>query len=106
MVNCGGSNLGSQFFITLSPDLDYLDDEHCVFGETVEGMEVLAKLNEAICDDDHRPFQDIRITHTVVLEDPLEDPAGLEAEIPPRSPEPSKEMLDVCCKYIFVNRTR
>ena len=25
--------LGSQFFITLGEDLEYLDAEHCVFGE-------------------------------------------------------------------------
>jgi len=101
MVNCGDSNLGSQFFITLSPDLDYLNDEHCVFGEVVEGVEVLTKLNEAICDDEHKPYQDIRITHTVILEDPFDDPPGLAAEIPPSSPEPTKEMLDVRPYYFL-----
>ena len=35
-------------------------------------------------------YIDIRITHTVVLEDPFPDPPGLE--IPDRSPEPSSEM--------------
>ena len=35
-------------------------------------------------------FIDIRITHTVILEDPFPDPPGLE--IPDRSPEPSSEM--------------
>ena len=100
MVNCGSQMLGSQFFITLSPDLDYLDDEHCVFGEVVEGFEVLVKLNEAICDDDHRPYQDIRITHTVILEDPFDDPKGLE--VPDKSPKPTKEMLDVSTYFFTV----
>ena len=85
MVNCGDQMLASQFFITLSPDLDYLDDEHCAFGEVVEGFDVLEKLNNAICDDEHRPYQDIRITHTVILDDPYDDPKNLE--IPPCSPE-------------------
>lgn len=49
-----------QFFITLGDDLDYLDGVHTVFAEVVEGFEVLDKLNEAICDDEHRPYQDIR----------------------------------------------
>ena len=31
-----------------------------MFGEVVEGFEVLDKINEAICDDQHRPYQDIR----------------------------------------------
>lgn len=40
--------------------MDYLDGVHTVFAEVVEGFEVLDKLNEAICDDEHRPYQDIR----------------------------------------------
>lgn len=85
--------LGSQFFITLASDLDYLNDDHCAFGEVVEGFEILEKLNNAICDEENRPYKDIRITHTVILDDPYDDPAGLN--IPPNSPEPTKEMLDV-----------
>ncbi|XP_018320365.1 peptidyl-prolyl cis-trans isomerase sig-7 [Agrilus planipennis] len=83
--------IGSQFFITLAPDLSYLDNRHCVFGEVVEGFEMLEKLNEAICDNDHRPYQDIRITHTVILDDPFPDPQKLR--IPERSPSPSAERL-------------
>lgn len=85
--------LGSQFLITLAPDLQSLDGEHCVFGEISEGLEIILKLNDAICDSDHRPYQDIRISHTVVLMDPYEDPKGLI--IPDGSPGPSKEVLMV-----------
>nr|CAG4637158.1 EOG090X0971 [Ceriodaphnia reticulata]SVE73046.1 EOG090X0971 [Ceriodaphnia reticulata] len=92
MVNVGDNMLGSQFFITLGDDLDFLDKEHCVFGEVVEGHDALLNINEAICDEQHVPYQDIRITHTVILDDPFPDPPGLE--IPINSPEPSKEMLD------------
>lgn len=52
--------LGSQFFITLGDNLDYLDKEHCVFGEVVEGHDALLNINEAICDENHIPYQDIR----------------------------------------------
>jgi len=91
MVNCGDGMLGSQFFFTLDDDLDYLDGEHCVFGELVEGWDILDKINQTICDADNRPYQDIRITHTVVLHDPYDDPPGFE----PRSdsPTPDEEML-------------
>nr|SVE71157.1 EOG090X0971 [Daphnia similis]SVE71789.1 EOG090X0971 [Daphnia similis] len=92
MVNVGDNMLGSQFFITLGDDLDFLDKEHCVFGEVVEGHDALLNINEAICDENHVPYQDIRITHTVILDDPFPDPPGLE--IPIHSPEPTKEMLD------------
>lgn len=94
MVNCGNNMLGSQFFITLGSELQSLDNEHCVFGEITEGLEVILKFNETICDTDQRPYQDIRISHTVVLEDPFDDPVGFV--IPDRSPEPTKEALMVC----------
>jgi len=93
MVTVGDNMFGSQFFLTLDENLDYLDAQgHCVFGEVVEGLdEIVQVLNETICDSDHRPYQDIRITHMIVLEDPFEDPKGLE--IPPKSPEITKELL-------------
>lgn len=92
MANNGDNLHGSQFFITLGDDLDYLDGVHTVFAEVVEGFDILDKLNDAICDDDNRPYQDIRINHTVILDDPFDDPSGLK--IPDRSPEPTKEQLD------------
>ncbi|XP_018401444.1 PREDICTED: peptidyl-prolyl cis-trans isomerase-like 4 isoform X2 [Cyphomyrmex costatus] len=91
MVNCGNNMLGSQFFITLGSELQSLDNEHCVFGEITEGLEVVLKFNETICDGDQRPYQDIRISHTVILEDPFDDPMGFV--VPDRSPEPTKEAL-------------
>ena len=91
MVNCGENVLGSQFFITLGTNLDSLDGEHCVFGEVVEGDEVINKLNNTITDTEGRPYQDIRITHTVVLHDPYDDPPGLQLR--ENSPEPTAEML-------------
>ncbi|KYN15232.1 PREDICTED: peptidyl-prolyl cis-trans isomerase-like 4 [Trachymyrmex cornetzi] len=91
MVNCGNNMLGSQFFITLGSELQSLDSEHCVFGEITEGLEVILKFNETICDGDQRPYQDIRISHTVILEDPFDDPVGFV--VPDRSPEPTKEAL-------------
>lgn len=55
-----------QFFITLGDDLDYLDGVHTVFAEVVEGFDILDKLNDAICDDDYRPYQDIRLATVIV----------------------------------------
>ncbi|XP_043537044.1 peptidyl-prolyl cis-trans isomerase-like 4 isoform X1 [Chiloscyllium plagiosum] len=92
MVNNGNDQHASQFLITAGENVDYLDGVHTVFGEVTEGMDVLMKINEAFVDKDFCPYQDIRITHTVILEDPFDDPAGLQ--IPDRSPEPTKEQLD------------
>lgn len=83
--------IGSQFFITLGTELTYLDEQHCVFGEVMEGLDVLELLNEVICDQDNRPYQDVRITHTVVLDDPFPDPEYLR--VPTRSPSPTAERL-------------
>ena len=77
MVNNGEGYHGSQFLFTLGAGLDYLDGKHTVFGEVAEGMDVLTKINEGYCDKDGRPFQDIRIYHTVILEDPFSDPEGV-----------------------------
>ena len=52
-----------QFFLTLGVDLDYLDGKHTVFGEVSEGEDILDKINEAYCDKEGRPFQDIRQSH-------------------------------------------
>nr|CAI5838808.1 unnamed protein product [Callosobruchus analis] len=73
--------IGSQFFITLGEELTYLDEKHCVFGEVVEGLDILDVINEVICDTDDRPYQDVRITHTVVLDDPYPDPKHLEVRL-------------------------
>lgn len=91
MVSLGNNLIGSQFFFTLGNDLTSLDGVHCVIGQVVEGLDVVRKLNEAICDDTHRPFQDIRITHTVILEDPFDNPRGFRE--PSRSPSPTAERL-------------
>ncbi|XP_033106184.1 peptidyl-prolyl cis-trans isomerase-like 4, partial [Anneissia japonica] len=92
MVNNGAKMHGSQFFFTLAENVDSLDGVHTVFGEVSEGFDVLTKISESFTDKDHRPYQDIRINHTVILDDPFDDPDGLV--VPDRSPEPTKDQLE------------
>jgi peptidyl-prolyl cis-trans isomerase-like 4 len=82
---------GSQFIVTLGDNLDYLDGKAAIFGKVVEGFDVLEKINEAFCDEKGRPLVDIRIKHTVILDDPYDDPPGLVE--PPESPLPTKAQL-------------
>ncbi|KAF2273411.1 cyclophilin-like protein [Westerdykella ornata] len=82
---------GSQFIITLGQDIDYLDGKAAIFGTVVEGFDTLEKINTAYIDDKGQPLKDIRILHTVVLDDPYDDPPGLVA--PPESPVPSAAQL-------------
>ena len=76
----------SQFFITLrAEDLDQFESSHTIFGEIAEGFDVLEKINGLYCDEEGRPYQDVRILHTYVLDDPFPDPS--ELQVPPSSPE-------------------
>ena len=81
----------SKFFITLGDNIDYLDGKHAIFGRVAEGFDVLEQISNALCDDEGLPYRDIRIKHTIVLEDPYPDPPGLVE--PPSSPLPTKAQL-------------
>lgn len=82
---------GSQFIVTLGDNTDYLDGKVAIFGKVVEGFDVLEKINGAITDKHGHPLVDIRIKHTVILDDPYPDPPGLRE--PSASPPPSKAQL-------------
>ncbi|GFS45291.1 cyclophilin 59 [Actinidia rufa] len=87
MASAGEDLNASQFYITLRDDLDYLDGKHTVFGEVAEGLETLQRINEAYVDEKGRPYKNIRIKHTYILDDPFDDPAQLIELIPDVSPE-------------------
>lgn len=96
MASAGENLNASQFYLTLRDDLDYLDGKHTVFGEVAEGFETLTRINEAYVDENGRPFKNIRIKHTYILDDPFDDPPQLAELIPNASPEgrPKDEVDD------------
>lgn len=96
MASAGENLNASQFYMTLRDDLDYLDGKHTVFGEVAEGLETLERINEAYVDEKSRPYKNIRIKHTYILDDPFEDPPQLAELIPDASPEgkPKDEVDD------------
>lgn len=83
--------VASQFLVTLGDNTDYLDGKSAIFGRVVEGFDVLEKINDAIVDSNGYPLVDIRIKHTVILDDPYPDPAGLQE--PDASPRPTRAQL-------------
>jgi peptidyl-prolyl cis-trans isomerase-like 4 len=86
MANAGQPNTnGSQFFITLSDQLDYLDDKYTIFGQVEEGWETIEAIESVLVDEQKKPFQVIRIYHTIILDDPFPDPPGMPPI--PASPE-------------------
>ncbi|KAF7795259.1 hypothetical protein EIP86_006411 [Pleurotus ostreatoroseus] len=87
---------GSQFFITLSDNIDYLDGKHAVFGHVVEGLDTLDKLNDVFVDQEGRPLKDVRVRHVEILDDPFPDPEGLKVpdSIPTRPPDNSTRIAE------------
>lgn len=66
-VNPGKESSGSQFYIVENDEgTHFLDGNYTVFGQTIQGFEVIEKIAEQPADPrTNRPFEDIRMTVSV-----------------------------------------
>ncbi|HSK09595.1 MAG TPA: peptidylprolyl isomerase [Vicinamibacterales bacterium] len=66
MANAGPNTNGSQFFVTLGPT-PHLDNKHSVFGEVVEGMDVVKKIGAVKTGAGDRPVKPV-VMKSVTIE--------------------------------------
>ena len=68
MANAGPNTNGSQFFIVTAADCGWLKGKHTVFGQVVEGMDVVDAISAVDRDGRDMPHEPVTMTVAIVVD--------------------------------------
>ena len=67
MANAGPNTGGSQFFIN-TVNNNFLDSKHPVFGEVIEGMDVIDAISKVEVDSNDKPIEEVTIIEATLID--------------------------------------